>query len=252
MNSKIALITGGNRGLGKSMVLHLAAQGCDAIFTYRSHREEAEAVVKEVENLDCKAVALQLDIAKNERFAAFSAEVRNALSQTWQRKQFDFLINNAGIGLNSPISKTSEVQFDQLMAVHLKGPFFLTQQLLPLIADGGRILNLSSGLTRFATPGYAAYAMMKGGIEIFSHYLAKELGPRGITVNTLAPGAIATDFRDGAIRDSKQMSEFVAMQTALGRVGQPEDIGGVVAALFSPHSGWINAQRIEASGGMFL
>ncbi|TCK08227.1 SDR family NAD(P)-dependent oxidoreductase [Marinobacterium mangrovicola] len=252
MNSKIALITGGNRGLGKSMILHLAAQGCDALFTYRSHREEAEAVIKEVEALGAKAVALPLDMAQKESFPAFAAEVQTLLAETWQRQQFDFLVNNAGIGLNSPISETSEAQFDQLMAIHLKGPFFLTQQLLPLIADGGRILNLSSGLTRFATPGYAAYAMMKGGIEVFSHYLAKELGPRRISVNTLAPGAVATDFRDGAIRDSKEMSEFVAAQTALGRVGQPEDIGGVVAALLSPQSGWINAQRIEASGGMFL
>ncbi|SEG30571.1 SDR family NAD(P)-dependent oxidoreductase [Marinobacterium lutimaris] len=252
MNSKIALITGGNRGLGKSMILHLASQGCDALFTYRSHREEAEAVIKEVEALGAKAVALPLDMAKNESFATFAAEVKTLLAETWQRQQFDFLVNNAGIGLNSLISETSEAQFDQLMAIHLKGPFFLTQQLLPLIADGGRILNLSSGLTRFASPGYAAYAMMKGGIEVFSHYLAKELGPRRISVNTLAPGAIATDFRDGAIRDSKEMSGFVAAQTALGRVGQPEDIGGVVAALLSPQSGWINAQRIEASGGMFL
>lgn len=252
MNSKIALITGGNRGLGKSMILHLAAQGCDALFTYRSHPEEAEAVIKEVEALGAKAVALPLDMAKKESFPAFAAEVQTLLAETWQRQQFDFLVNNAGIGLNSPISETSEAQFDQLMAIHLKGPFFLTQQLLPLIADGGRILNLSSGLTRFATPGYAAYAMMKGGIEVFSHYLAKELGPRRISVNTLAPGAVATDFRDGAIRDSKEMSEFVAAQTALGRVGQPEDIGGVVATLLSPQSGWINAQRIEASGGMFI
>jgi NAD(P)-dependent dehydrogenase (short-subunit alcohol dehydrogenase family) len=185
-------------------------------------------------------------------FPAFAEAVRQALAGTWRRERFDFLVNNAGMGINAAFAETTEAQFDLLMNTHLKGPFFLTQALLPLLNDGGRILNVSTGLARFALPGYAAYASMKGGIEVLTRYLAKELGPRGIAVNVLAPGAIETDFGDGAVRDNAQLNAFIAAQTALGRVGQPDDIGHAVTALLSEETGWITAQRIEASGGMFL
>ena len=186
------------------------------------------------------------------RLLEFADQVRGALQDTWQRARFDYLVNNAGIGIHASFADTSEQQFDELMNIQLKGPFFLTQALLPLIADGGRILNVSTGLARFALPGFAAYATMKGGIEVLTRYLAKELGPRGIAVNVIAPGAIETDFGGGAVRDNQDMNAFIASQTALGRVGLPDDIGGVIASLLAPENGWINAQRIEASGGMFL
>ncbi|WP_028996643.1 SDR family NAD(P)-dependent oxidoreductase [Azohydromonas australica] len=250
--SHIALITGGSRGLGRSAALALAARGVDLILTYRSGLAEAQAVVAQAQALGVRAVALPLDVADSASFPAFAEQVRAALRQHWQREHFDHLVNNAGIGVHAAFADTTEAQFDQLMNVHLKGPFFLTQTLLPLMADGGRILNLSSGLARFALPGYAAYAAMKGAVEVLTRYLAKELGPRGIAVNVLAPGAIETDFGGGAVRDNAQLNAFVASQTALGRAGRPEDIGAVVAALLSPELGWVNAQRIEASGGMFL
>ena len=249
---KIALITGGSRGLGKDMALSLARKGTDVILTYNSKKAEAEDVVAAIEALGRKAVALQLDVAASSSFAGFAGSVRKALAQTWERDNFDFLVNNAGIGIHAPFAETTEEQFDRLMNIQLKGPFFLTQALLPLIADGGRIVNISTGLTRFALPGYAAYASMKGGVEVLTRYLAKELGSRGIAVNVVAPGAIETDFGGGAVRDNQQINQFVASQTALGRVGQPEDIGGVVASLLSDDNRWVNAQRIEASGGMFL
>ena len=249
---KIALITGGSRGLGKDMALSLARKGTDVILTYNSKKVEAEEVVAAIEALGRKAVALQLDVAASSSFAGFAESVRKALAQTWERDNFDFLVNNAGIGIHASFSETTEEQFDRLMNIQLKGPFFLTQALLPLIADGGRIVNISTGLTRFALPGYAAYASMKGGVEVLTRYLAKELGSRGIAVNVVAPGAIETDFGGGAVRDNQQINQFVASQTALGRVGQPEDIGGVVASLLSDDNRWVNAQRIEASGGMFL
>lgn len=251
-SSPIALITGGNRGLGRNAALALARQGTDVILTYRSHADEAQAVVAEIEALGRRAAALQLDLTDAERFPAFADTVRQTLANHWQRERFDFLLNNAGLGVHASFAETTSAQFDQMVAIHLKGPFFLTQALLPLIADGGRILNVSSGLARFTLPGYAAYAMMKGGIEVLTRYQAKELGARGISVNTLAPGAIETDFGGGAVRDNSDLNRLVASNTALGRVGLPDDIGGVVAALLSPGSGWINAQRIEASGGMFL
>lgn len=252
MTRPIALITGASRGLGKHGALALAAKGVDLIITYRSQAEEAAAVVAQAHALGVQAHALALEVGESAGFPAFAEAVRQLLAREWQRSRFDFLVNNAGIGIHASFEQTTEQQFDTLLNIHLKGTFFLTQALLPLIADGGRILNLSTGLTRFALPGYAAYAAMKGGIEVLSHYLAKELGPRGIAVNVLAPGAIETDFGGGAVRDNPAINDFVASQTALGRVGQPDDIGGVIAALLSPDSRWINAQRIEASGGMFI
>lgn len=252
MTRPIALITGASRGLGKHSALALAAKGVDLIITYRSQAGEAADVVAKTRALGVQAQALALDVGDSASFAAFADEVSLLLSREWQRSQFDYLVNNAGIGIHASFEQTTEQQFDTLLNIHLKGTFFLTQKLLPLIKDGGRILNLSTGLTRFALPGYAAYAAMKGGIEVLSHYLAKELGPRGIAVNVVAPGAIETDFGGGAVRDNPALNDFVASQTALGRVGQPDDIGGVIAALLSPDSRWINAQRIEASGGMFI
>lgn len=248
----IALITGGSRGLGRSTALLLAKQGADVLLTYRERAEEAQQVVQQIEALGRRAVALQLDVASSRTFAEFAACVRETLSATWQRERFDHLVNNAGIGIHASFAQTSEAQFDSLMNVHLKGTFFLTQALLPLIADGGRIVNLSSGLARFSLPGYAAYAAMKGGIEVLSRYLAKELGPRGIAVNVVAPGAIETDFGGGAVRDNAQLNAFVAAQTALGRAGLPDDIGGAIASLLRPENRWITGQRIEVSGGMFL
>ncbi len=252
MKQKIALITGGSRGLGKSAALTLAAQGVDIILTYQTRHAEALAVVAEIAAMGRSAVALQLDVSKAGTFAAFVAALHQALEQTWRRKDFDFLLNNAGIGVHAAFADTTEAQFDQLLNIQFKGVFFLTQALLPLIADHGRILNVSTGLTRFALPGFAAYAAMKGAIEVLTKYLAKELGAHGITVNVIAPGAIETDFGGGAVRDNAQMNAFVAGQTALGRTGLPDDIGGAIAALLSDHSGWINAQRIEVSGGMFI
>jgi NAD(P)-dependent dehydrogenase (short-subunit alcohol dehydrogenase family) len=250
--TRIALITGGSRGLGRNAVLRLAQHGVDVILTYRSQRAEAEAVVAQVEKLGRRCIALQLDVGDSRSFGRFTEQVRGVLGQHWQRERFDHLVNNAGIGIHASFAETSESQFDELVNIHFKGTFFLTQALLPLIADGGRIVNLSTGLTRFTIPGYAAYAAMKGAIEVLTRYLAKELGPRGIAVNAIAPGAIETDFGGGVVRDNAQLNHMLASQTALGRVGQPDDIGGVIASLLSPDNGWINAQRIEASGGMFL
>ncbi|MBN9411971.1 MAG: SDR family oxidoreductase [Burkholderiales bacterium] len=250
--STIALITGGSRGLGRNAALHLAGQGTDVILTWRSREDEALAAVREIEAMGRRAVALQLDTARTGGFAAFADAVRHALATRWQRQHFDYLVNNAGSGVHASFADTTEAQFDELVAVHLRGPFFLTQALLPLIADGGRILNVSSGLARFALPGYAAYASMKGGIEVLTRYLAKELGARRISVNTIAPGAIETDFGGGAVRDNAQLNQAIASQTALGRVGLPDDIGAAVAALLSPGTGWINAQRVEVSGGQLI
>jgi NAD(P)-dependent dehydrogenase (short-subunit alcohol dehydrogenase family) len=251
-STPIALVTGGSRGLGRSMALSLAQKGTDVILTYRSNRAEADAVVAEIGKLGRKAVAMQLDAGVSKSFDGFVQQVRDALAKQWQRERFDFLVNNAGIAGHATFAETTEAQFDELVNVHFKGVFFLTQKLLPVIADGGRIVNISTGLARFSLPGYAAYASMKGAIEVLTKYLAKELGPRGIAVNVVAPGAIETDFGGGAVRDNAQLNKMVASNTALGRVGLPDDIGGVVASLLSPDNRWINAQRIEASGGMFL
>jgi len=252
MKQKIVLITGGSRGLGRNTALQLADKGVDVILTFHSREAEANKVVAEIERRGARAAALQLDTGDSASFAAFADQLRELLQSRWQRYQFDYLVNNAGIGHHVPFAETSEAQFDQLMNIHFKGVFFLTQRLLPLIADGGRIVNLSSGLARFSLPGYAAYAAMKGAIEVLSRYMAKELGERGIAVNVVAPGAIETDFGDGLVRDNREVNDFIASQTALGRVGLPEDIGGVIASLLSEENRWINAQRIEASGGMFL
>lgn len=250
--STIALVTGASRGLGRNTALKLAARGVDVILTYRSQADEAQAVVAEIRRLGARAVALPLDVGNSRSFPAFAQAVREQLEAVWQRERFDHLVNNAGIGIHAAFADTTEAQFDELMNIHLKGTFFLTQALLPLIADGGRIVNLSTGLARFALPGYAAYAAMKGGIEVLTRYLAKELGPRGIAVNVVAPGAIETDFGGGTVRDNKAVNDFIAGQTALGRVGQADDIGDMISTLLLPQNRWINAQRIEASGGMFL
>jgi NAD(P)-dependent dehydrogenase (short-subunit alcohol dehydrogenase family) len=251
-NTPIALVTGGSRGLGRSTALHLAKRGTDVILTYKSGGAEAEATVAEIESMGRRAHALPLDVAKSTTFVEFAIGLRDVLSKNWRRDKVNFLVNNAGIGIHANFADTTEAQFDELVDIHLKGVFFLTQKLLPLLADGGRIVNISSGLSRFALPGYSAYAAMKGAIEVLSRYMAKELGPRGITVNVVAPGAIATDFGGGMVRDDAQVNAMIASQTALGRVGLPDDIGGVIASLLAPENGWINGQRIEASGGMFL
>jgi NAD(P)-dependent dehydrogenase (short-subunit alcohol dehydrogenase family) len=250
--NKIALVTGASRGLGRSTAVALAAKGVDVIGTYLSKADEAEATRAAVEAHGGKAVMLRLDTGELASFPAFVADLKGALAGQWGRTNLDFLVNNAGIGVNKPFAETTEADFDLLMNIHFKGVFFLTQALLPLIADGGRIVNLSSGLARFSLPGYSAYAAMKGAIEVLTRYLAKELGARGIAVNTVAPGAIETDFGGGAVRDNQQVNAFIAGMTALGRAGVPDDIGPAVAALLSDDNRWINAQRIEVSGGMLV
>jgi NAD(P)-dependent dehydrogenase (short-subunit alcohol dehydrogenase family) len=250
--SKIALVTGGSRGLGKNMALSLAKKGFDVILTYNSKKEEALAVVADIEKAGQKAAALQLNAGEVKTFDAFLAQVTTVLKTTFNTDRFDFLINNAGIGLHTPIGQTTEEDFDQLMNLHFKGVYFLTQKALPLINDGGRIINLSTGLARFSMPGYAAYASMKGAIETLTKYMAKELGARGIAVNVVAPGAIETDFGGGLVRNNPEINKHIASITALGRVGLPDDIGGVVAFLCTEDARWINAQRIEVSGGMNL
>ena len=250
--NKIALVTGGSRGLGKNMALSLAKKGINVILTYNSKKDEALAVVAEVEKNGAKATALQLNTAEVKTFDAFFEQLKTVLKDTFSTDRFDFLINNAGIGINGAFAETTEEQFDTLMNIHFKGVFFLTQKALPLINDGGRIINLSSGLARFSMPGYGAYAAMKGAIETLTKYQAKELGARGIAVNIVAPGAIETDFGGGVVRDNENINKHVASITALGRVGLPDDIGGVVAFLCTDDARWINAQRIEVSGGMNL
>jgi len=245
----IVLVTGASRGLGRNMALHLARQGASVIGTYHRRRDEADSLVEEIQALGGKAVMLPLDVSNSATFATFAASVGDALQQTFGRSTFDALVNNAGIGLHASIVETTEAQFDELMRVHLKAPFFLTQALLPLIADGGRILNVSTGLARFTIPGYGAYAAMKGGIEVLTRYMAKELGDRRIRVNVIAPGAIATDFGGGAVRDNPAVNQFVSAQIPLGRAGLPDDIGGAVAAILSDGFAWANGTRIEVSGG---
>ncbi|MEL1255394.1 SDR family oxidoreductase [Flavobacterium sp. DGU38] len=252
VNTKIALVTGGSRGLGKNMAIAIAKKGIDVIITYHSKKDEAEEVVKEIENLGQRADAIQLNVAESSTFDSFLEEVSNSLKNIFKTDKFDFLVNNAGIGIHNSFAETTEAEFDQLTNIHFKGPFFLTQKALPILNDGGGIVNISSGLARFSFPGYAAYASMKGAIETLTQYQAKELGERKIRVNIVAPGAIETDFGGGAVRDNDEINKMIAGLTALGRVGLPDDIGGVVAFLCSEESRWVNGQRIEVSGGIFL
>ncbi len=249
---KVALVTGGSRGLGRSTALSLARHGVDVVLTYHSNRAEADATVAAIRELGRKAAALRLDTGAIATFDAFVAQLKDALREVWGVTQFDYLVNNAGIGISKPFAETTEAEFDTLMNIHFKGVFFLTQKLLPVIADGGRIVNLSSGLARFSLPGMAAYGAMKGAIEVLTRYLAKELGPRGIAVNTVAPGAIETDFGGGRVRDNAEANRQIASGTALGRAGLPDDIGPMIASLLSEDNRWINGQRIEVSGGIFL
>jgi NAD(P)-dependent dehydrogenase (short-subunit alcohol dehydrogenase family) len=247
--NKITLITGASRGLGRNTALNVARHGGDVILTYHSRSEDAQAVVAEIQAMGRKAVALQLDTSDVASFTSFAERLKATLRGTWQRDTFDHLVNNAGHGDYALISDTTEEQFDKLVNVHFKGVFFLTQKLLPLIANGGRIVNLSTALTRVSAPGWSAYSAVKGAVEVLTIYMAKELGSRGITVNTVAPGAIETDFFGGAVRDTPEFNKFFADITALGRTGVPDDIGPMIATLLSEDNRWINAQRIEVSGG---
>jgi NAD(P)-dependent dehydrogenase (short-subunit alcohol dehydrogenase family) len=248
---RIAIITGGSRGLGRSMALHLARDDADIILTYQQNEAAAQGTVAAIEALGGRAVALKLDVADSRAFASFAQQVDATLAG-WGRERFDILVNNAGSGLHVPLMELSEEQFDGMIAIHLKSALFLTQALAPRLNDGGRILNISSGLTRFTVAGAGAYAAAKGGVEVLTRYLARELAGRGIAVNTLAPGAIATDFNGGRVRDDDAVNGWVAAQTAMGRAGLPDDIGGAAASLLAEGSGWITGQRIEASGGMGL
>ncbi len=250
--TKIALVTGASRGLGRSAALAIARRGGDVVLTYQTRDDDARAVVDEIVGLGRKAVALQLDVGKVAVFAAFADRLRAALRETWQRGTFDHLVNNAGHGDYAMIAETTEEQFDRLVDVHFKGVFFLTQTLMPLLADGSRIINMSTGLTRLSAPGWAAYSAAKAAVEVLTVYMAKELGSRGITVNTVAPGAIETDFFGGAVRDTPEFNKFFADMTALGRAGLPDDVGPMIASLLSEDNRWVNAQRIEVSGGQGL
>ncbi|AUU83133.1 SDR family NAD(P)-dependent oxidoreductase [Leclercia sp. LSNIH1] len=252
MTERIAIVTGGSRGLGKNAALKLAAKGVGILLTYNRSEQEALEVVREIEQKGVKAAALQLNVGDIASFEQFATKVIEKLHSVWKRNTFDYLLNNAGVGLYAPYMETTEAQFDEVMNIHFKGPFFLTQGLLPLMENGGRILNVSSGLARFALPGSSTYAAMKGAMEVLTRYQAKELGARGITANIIAPGAIETDFGGGRVRDNKAINQQIASQTALGRVGLPDDIGDAIAALLSDELGWMNAQRVEVSGGMFL
>lgn len=251
-DSKIALVTGGSRGLGRDMAINLAQKGIDVVITYHTNKSAAKAVVTEIEKLGRSGKAIQLDSSDVKTFNGFFAQLSTYLKEEKGAETFDFLINNAGTGIYTPFLETSEEQFDEMANIHLKGVYFLSQKAVPLLSDGGRIINISSGLARFSFPNSSAYAAMKGGVEVFTRYLAKELGPRQITANVVAPGAIATDFGGGQTRDNEQRRNLISSVTALGRVGEAEDIGGVVAFLCTEDARWINGQRIEVSGGIFL
>jgi NAD(P)-dependent dehydrogenase (short-subunit alcohol dehydrogenase family) len=251
MTEKIAIITGGSRGLGRNTAINLAKRGVDLIFTWRANEQEAESLIRECEALGRRAAGFRLDTGEVHSFDGFVEEVRRTL-QSWGRERFDYLVNNAGNSLHVGFTETTEEQCDSIFNVHVKGIYFLTQKLLPLMNDGGRIVNVSSGLARFALPGSSAYGAAKGAVEVLTRYLAKELGPRGITANVVAPGAIQTDFSGGIVRDNPEVNKTVANMTALGRAGLPDDIGPMIAALLSDENRWVNGQRIEVSGGMFL
>ncbi|WP_221077462.1 SDR family NAD(P)-dependent oxidoreductase [Agarivorans albus] len=250
--NNLLLVTGGSRGLGRSAALALAKSGVDIVFTYHSQQDKAEQLVSEIRQFGVNAAAIQLDLADSSSFPSFISRLRAILQQQFERDSINYLVNNAGIGINNSFAETTEQQFDQLMNVHLKGTFFLTQGLLPMIETAGRIVNISTGLTRFSMPGFCAYAMMKGGLEVMTRYLAAELGHKQIRANTLAPGAIETDFGGGIVRDNATLNQQLAQHTALGRVGIAEDIGDALSMLLSDQASWVNGQRIEASGGMFL
>ena len=249
---KIALITGGSRGLGRNTAIHLARSGVDVVLTYHSNKAEADSAVAEIESLGRKAAALQLDTGDVASFEPFSASLRDTLKTNWGRETIDYLVNNAGIGLHVPFAEATEADFDRLTNIHFKGVFFLTQKLLPMINDGGKIVNLSSGLARFAYPGASIYGSLKGAVEVLTRYLAKELGHRRIAVNAIAPGAIETDFGGGRVRDNAELNKQIAANTAMGRVGLPDDVGGAVTALLVGETGWVTGQRIEVSGGQGL
>ncbi len=250
--TKIALVTGGSRGLGKNMALAIAKRGIDVVLTYNSSKDEAEKIVSEIQSLGQKADAFQLDTRKVSSFDNFIKQVTEYLQKETGSPNFDFLINNAGTSLYAPIQEVTEEQLDDTVNIHYKGVVFLTQKSLPFLNDGGGIINVSTGLVRFALPNYSVYASMKGAIEVFTVYLAKELGARKIRANSVAPGAIETDFGGGVVRDTKDLNDYIAGITALGRVGLPDDIGGVVAFLCTDDARWINAQRIEVSGGQAI
>lgn len=248
--TKIALVTGGSRGLGKDMAIRIAEKGIDVLLTYRTNEEEAKDTVAEIEKLGQKAVALPLDLKELSTLGDFIKRVTTALQTTWNTTSFDFLVNNAGMGATIPFEEVTEAVFDEFLNVHFKGVYFLTQKCVPLLNQGGRIINISTGTTRFTNPGYSVYASMKGAIEVFTKYLAKELGPKGIGANVVAPGPIETDFNKAAIRNNPQMKERLSSLTPLGRVGTAEDVGGVVAFLCTDEARWINGQRVEVSGGI--
>jgi NAD(P)-dependent dehydrogenase (short-subunit alcohol dehydrogenase family) len=251
MTDKTAIITGGSRGIGHNTAINLSRRGADIIFTYLSNRREAESLIGEIEAMGRNAAAFRLDLGDTRSFDGFVAEVRRML-RIWRRERFDYLVNNAGNSLHVGFEQMTEAQFDEVVNVHFKGAYFLTQKLLPLMNDGGRIVNISSGLTRFSLSGSSAYAAAKGAVEVLTRYLAKELGPRGITANVVAPGAIQTDFSGGMVRDNPEVNRVVAGMTALGRAGVPDDVGPMIAALLSEENRWVNGQRIEVSGGAAL
>jgi NAD(P)-dependent dehydrogenase (short-subunit alcohol dehydrogenase family) len=251
MKDKIAIITGGSRGIGRNTAVNLAQRGVDIIFTYRANQAGADSLLREVEGLGRKAAAFRLDTGDLRSFDRFVTDVRETLA-SWKRDRFDYLVSNAGNSLHVNFEQMTETQFDEIVNVHFKGVYFLTQKLLPLMNDGGRIVNISTGLTRVAFPGSSAYAAAKGAVEVLTRYLAKELGPRRITANVVAPGAVQTDFSGGMVRDNPQVNKQVSEMTALGRPGLPDDIGPMIAALLSDENRWVNAQRIEVSGGMVI
>ena len=252
MSAKIALVTGGSRGLGKDMAISLATKGIDVILTYRNNEQQALEVVAAIESMGRKAAALHLDMLNVNSLDTFIQSVAGILNSNWHTAYFDFLVNNAGMGATVPFAEVTETLFDDFMNVHFKGVYFLTQKSLPLLNDGGRIINISTGTTRFCVPGYSAYASMKGAVETFTKYLAKELGSRSINANVVAPGPVETDFNNGAIRNNPQMKGYLSSMSPFGRVGKADDIGSVVAFLCTDDAKWINGQRIEVSGGINL
>jgi NAD(P)-dependent dehydrogenase (short-subunit alcohol dehydrogenase family) len=252
IKNKIALVTGGSRGLGRNMALSIAKKGLDIVLTYNNNKEKANEVIKEIESLGQKAIAIQLNVTDFEKFKEFFDDVQHSIQSQFGADKIDYLINNAGIGIHTSFSETTEEQLDTLYNIQFKGTYLLTQNALKILNNGSGIINVSTGLTRFCLNGFSAYASMKGAIEIMTKYQAKELGERQIRANVIAPGAIETDFGGGVVRDNKDMNKFIASNTALGRVGLPDDIGSVVAFLCTEDAYWVNGQRIEISGGQSL